>query len=162
MSPISPYVAYPIGTFDSPAASGRAARATPPTPPEPSTKAAALAMRYGSASTLDIRTAEGDHVSISVKTLASMAAYAQSSGESASAGAGASVSTKIGVSVKGDLSDAELNDITHLIHALSAYKSAPADSADAFDAASLTSMPTLAAFDYAHRAHFEMHAGTAG
>ena len=106
----------------------------------------AVAARAEDQTSLTVRTAEGDVVSISIDAIVQAAAASKTSpsGEKTQA-ATASASTEIKVSVQGDLSDAELKDLAKLIQSLGEIDAGKASSLDG-----LKGLTSLAAFDYSH------------
>lgn len=111
-----------------------------------STQQTAVAARAEDQTRLTVRTAEGDEISISIDAIAQLAAASQTSGSGQTSQAStAGGSTEIKVSVKGDLSDAELKDLSKLIQSLGEIESGKANSLDG-----LSGLKTIAAFDYSH------------
>ena len=117
--------------------------------------------RESTAAKLSVTTAEGDKVTLSFKqdTRASFSAGAAygPSGRAGGARAGVTQRTEVSVSVEGDISDAELEDITALIGELTqagqtdkggiGQPSGQARAASSFD--------TLQSFEFAYRRRVE-------
>jgi hypothetical protein len=114
----------------------------------------AAAGRSNSTANFDIRTAEGDRVTISVSALSQFGVASRTSGSTVSTATQASSASQVQVKIEGDLSDAELKDITDLIGALgqsvSAVRSGKQTGASAL-ARSISGLSTLTGFDFAYR-----------
>lgn len=117
--------------------------------------------RETTAAKLTVTTAEGDKVTLSFKqdTQASFSAGAAYGPSGRAAGARAEVGqrTEVAVSVEGDISDAELEDITALIGELA--QAGQTDNAAAGpksgQATASTSFDTLQSFEYSYRRRVE-------
>ncbi len=112
---------------------------------------------------LDLKTAEGDKVTISAEALSALSAHAGPDGQGSAAGKGLQVNIK----VDGDLNEQELKDIVNLAQALgSAVKDAKAGNLEqaARDVADTREGSSVASFDFAYRAYerYRYAAETAG
>jgi hypothetical protein len=118
----------------------------------------ATGFRSKSTAAYDIRTAEGDRVTISVDALAQFGAAYQSSGSKTAAAVSSSSASKVQVKIEGDLSSAELKEITDLISALgiAVGKAGSGEQSGASSLAkTLSGLTTLSGFDFTYRQQVE-------
>jgi len=114
----------------------------------------AVGVRSNTTAAFDIRTAEGDRVTISIAAREQFSAYSRSGGGTQSAAVDSSSSSKVQVKIEGDLSEAEMKEITDLIGVLGRSVST-AQQTGTIDAealsATLSGSSTLAGFAFAYR-----------
>jgi hypothetical protein len=111
-------------------------------------------VRSKSTTEFDIRTAEGDRVTISIAARERFAASSSSDSSGQSTAMNASSSSKVKVEIQGDLNEAEMKEITNLIGALgksigTAQQTGTIDSQALSD--TLAKSSTLSGFNFAYR-----------
>jgi len=115
---------------------------------QPIRESAAAAARFESRTKLTVQTAEGDRVTISLRARSELAANSQSGPNGSSLQFSSSSNSQSRITVQGELSDAELQDLTKLINTLTAVTSG-ADVENLVK--SLPQFETLTGFQYSQR-----------
>ncbi len=120
----------------------------------------ATAARFRSRTSLTVETAEGDRITISLNADARLATTSRIGLSHSEQTDHASSSTSARVSVQGELSEAELGDITKLIDALGTTTNSQSNGTSGLDnlEKSLSGLDTIAQFQLSHRQTIEVGA----
>lgn len=124
---------------------------------QPAQQSAATA-RFQSRTSLTVETAEGDRITISLNAEARLATTSRIGLNNSEQTDRASSSTSARVSVQGELSEAEMGDITKLIDALATATNSQSNGTGRLDtlATSLSGLDSLAQFHFSQRQTLEI------
>lgn len=123
---------------------------------EPATREESTTFRSKSQTDLSVVTAEGDRITISLAAQVTLANSTQTRAGASSQQASASSSSQLRIAVEGDLSEAELKDLGHLLKNLGEASRPGAEAESVEDPAGFAGLTSLASFRYRYQQRAEV------